>query len=336
MNLRRMLRWLFVDTPYAKEVRLDGKRVIVTGAGPGSLGYETARTLSRWGAHVVVTTRRNTAAIANELKASLQKENVSAEIVGHELDLCSADSVNLFTRWYLDNYGERLDVLVNNAGIHLDLMSKWKEPKRSKDGYEIQWRTNYLGTAHLTHNLLPLLEKTGERHGDARIVNVVSQIHSKGSNQALFDPATPYNSWKAYGLSKLALIHFSHELNRRFAQASNLQSYCLHPGGAGGTYTGVADRGFEDSPLIGFLRKLGKPIERLLMSTAEEGAQTQLHCATSPEAKGGYYYVDCAIGKASGDSDDKESAARLWRETQSWVSDLPEPFRSGDGYTNNL
>ena len=50
MNLRQLLRKPFVDTPYAKETRLEGMRVIVTGAGPGSLGYETAKTLARWGA----------------------------------------------------------------------------------------------------------------------------------------------------------------------------------------------------------------------------------------------------------------------------------------------
>jgi len=318
-----------VDTLYAKEARLQGKHVIVTGAGSGSLGYETAKTLARWGALVIVTTRRNSGTIVDALKSELREENIDPFISGHELDLCSTESVDLFTQWYLKHYGERLDILVNNAGIHLDLMSKWKEPKLSGDGHEIQWRTNYLGTAHLTHNLLPLLQKTGESQGDARIVNVVSQIHRRGSNEALFDPDTPYESWKFYGLSKLAMIHFSHELNRRFAGRHNLQSYCLHPGGASGTYTDVAAKGFANSPVIGFLRRLGTPIERLFMSTAEEGAQTQLHCATSQEARGGNYYFNCAIGQASEDSNDEESARRLWEITQEWINGLPQLTGTG-------
>lgn len=324
MNLRQLVRRPFVNTPYAKETRLKGKHVIVTGAGPGSLGYETAKTLARWGALVIVTTRANTDAIVEALHTELRTENITPLISGHQLDLCGIESVNVFVRWYLENHGDRLDILVNNAGVHLDLMSKWKEPKLSEDGHELQWRTNYLGTVHLTHNLLPFLRQTGDRYGDARVVNVVSQLHSRGSNEALFDPGTPYESWKFYGLSKLAMIHFSHELNRRFATRHNLQSYCLHPGGAGGTYTDVASKGFANSPVIGFLRRLGAPIERLFMSTAEEGAQTQLHCATSPQARGGYYYFNCAIGRASEDSNDEESASQLWQITQEWLNGLSD------------
>ncbi|MCZ6502184.1 MAG: SDR family NAD(P)-dependent oxidoreductase [Gammaproteobacteria bacterium] len=323
MTIRQFIRNFFVKTPYAPTTDLTGKHAIVTGTGSGSLGFETAKTLARWGAVVIVTTRGNTASIVKALKGELAEENINAQIDGHELDLCGAESVDAFAQWYLDHYGQRLDILVNNAGVHLDLMSKWKEPKLTEDGHEIQWRTNYLGTAHLIHKLLPLLQKTGDSQGDARIVNVVSQIHSKGSNQALFDPNTPYESWKFYGLSKLAMIHFSHELDRRFAKQHNLQSYCLHPGGASGTYTDVATKGFEGSPIIGFLRKLGAPIEKLLMSTPEEGAQTQLHCATSPQAEGCHYYFNCEICEASAESKDEEAASRLWRETLDWINGLP-------------
>ncbi len=63
MNVRGLVRSLFVKTPFAKETSLRGKHVIVTGAGPGSLGYESAKTLARWGAVVIVTTRSNTASM---------------------------------------------------------------------------------------------------------------------------------------------------------------------------------------------------------------------------------------------------------------------------------
>ncbi len=325
MTIRQFIRNFFVKTPYAPTTDLTGKHAIVTGTGSGSLGFETAKTLARWGAVVIVTTRGNTASIVKALKGELAEENINAQIDGHELDLCGAESVDAFAQWYLDHYGQRLDILVNNAGVHLDLMSKWKEPKLSADGHEIQWRTNYLGTAQLTHKLLPLLQQTGAAQGDARVVNVVSQIHSRGSNAALFDPDTPYNSWQSYGLSKLGLIHLSYELHRRFAESDNLKSYCLHPGSASGTYTNVANRGFEGQAVIGFLRKLGAPIERLFMSTAEEGAQTQILCATSAQAEGGHYYQDCAIGEASPDTLDEKAAWRLWQETLDWINSLPSP-----------
>jgi len=81
-----------------------------------------------------------------------------------------------FVRWFVATHGDRLDVLINNAGINLDLLSRWKEPRLTDDGFEIQWRTNYLGSAHLTHLLLPLLERTGKTTGDARVLNVVAHL----------------------------------------------------------------------------------------------------------------------------------------------------------------
>ena len=119
MQLRELLRKPFVNTPYASEVNLAGKHVIVTGVGPGSLGYATARTLARWGALVIVTTRRNTAAAIDALTADLAEDGVAAKIDGRELDLCEASSVNQFVQWYLDTHGDRLDVLVNLSLIHI-------------------------------------------------------------------------------------------------------------------------------------------------------------------------------------------------------------------------
>ncbi|MGI9294764.1 MAG: hypothetical protein ACR2PS_12340, partial [Pseudomonadales bacterium] len=86
MNLRQLLRKPFFNTPYAKETNLKGKHAIVTGVGPGSLGFETAKTIARWGAVVIVTTRRNTASTVEAITAELASENVTAKIDGNELD----------------------------------------------------------------------------------------------------------------------------------------------------------------------------------------------------------------------------------------------------------
>src|SRR5690606_3759867 len=134
-----------------------------------SLGYATAQQLAAWGATVIVTTRRGTKDVVSALNAALASQGGAGKVDGHPMDLSSAASVNAFAQWYERFYGDRLDALVNNAGIHLDLMSKWKEPRLSADGVEIQWRTNYLGTVHLTHKMLPLLQQTGRHAGEARV-----------------------------------------------------------------------------------------------------------------------------------------------------------------------
>jgi NAD(P)-dependent dehydrogenase (short-subunit alcohol dehydrogenase family) len=319
MAIREFLRKPFVSQTFAQRFDLSGRHVIVTGCSAGSLGYATAQQLACWGATVIVSTRRSTKDVVAALNADLLGSGAAGKVDGHVLDLSQAASVNEFTRWYERFYGERLDALVNNAGIHLDLLSEWKQPMLSDDGIEIQWHTNYLGTVHLTCSLLPLLQQTGREVGEARVVNVVSQLHSRASNDLLFNPHRKYNSWQAYGLSKLALIHFTHELHRRFAPTHNLKSYSVHPGGRSGAATNVASKGLAGHAVMAAIRKLASPLEQLMMASAAEGAQTQIHCATSTLAESGQYHLHCRAALSSEDSRDEKSARRLWEETQEWL-----------------
>ena len=287
------------STPTATPRDLTGRVVVVTGAGPGSIGLTTARTLADWGAEVAVSTR---------------SEPVEG-LPWHPLDLADRDSVRTFADWLLDRHDGQLDVLVNNAGIHLDLRSTWDRPQLL-DGHEIHWRTNYLGTAHLTSLLLPaLLDRAGDV-GEARVVNVVSKLHSRGTNAAMFDGLDPYDSWAAYGTSKLALVHHAAELHRRHGE-DGLRSVSLHPGSV---FTHIADRGLETSPVLGRLRALAAPLERRVLLTPEQGAQTTLHCVTDPEVRHGYF-TRCAPREPSTEALDVVASQRLWEETQRWIAD---------------
>jgi NAD(P)-dependent dehydrogenase (short-subunit alcohol dehydrogenase family) len=311
--------WL-VKAPKAERVDLRGKQMIVTGTAPGSIGFETAGQLASWGADVVITTRKNPDAVAAQLRERIAGELGHGRIEAHALDLADAGSTQAFITGLLSKHGERLDVLVNNAGIHLDLLSQWRQPRLSADGQEIHWRTNYLGTMQLTLGLLPLLRQTARRQGEARLVNVASQLHSKGSNADLFGMQRPYNSWLAYGNSKLALMHASFELQRRHGAAEGLRSYCLHPGAV---YTNIADRGLSGNPRLEALRRAFAPVEKLFLLSPEEGAQTSLYCVTNPDAAGGRYYRRCRPANASPDSADQAVAERLYAQAQAWVARLP-------------
>ena len=184
------LRGLFARKPAAEEVEMSGRRVIVTGASPNSLGYETARILASWGASVVVTRTRGIASLEDALKEDLRRAGADEENVkAHLLDLCDVDSVNRFATWHRKHHEGKLHVLINNAGIHRNILRPRKEPPPSKDGFEIHWRTNYLGTFHLTSLLLPLAET--ERSG----------VRRRARYQRLFPPARQSqrtdSCWKA-------------------------------------------------------------------------------------------------------------------------------------------
>lgn len=308
------IRRRLVKTAFAEPVDLHGKTMVVTGAAEGSLGFETARMLARWGALVAVTTRAETDAVVVALQETLDQD-AAARVDGHPLDLSNRASVAEFANWVNATYPDGIDVLVNNAGVHLDLLSRWREPRLSEDGHELQWRINYLGTMQLTEALLPALARRARATGDARIVNVVSHLHKRGANTDLFGATRPYESWNAYGNSKLALIHATNELQRRYADAG-LQAYCLHPGAV---CTNVAARGLEEAPALQSLRNALLSVESFFLKTPKEGAQTQVYCATHPRLPGGLYYQECEPLEPSRECQDSEVAGRLWDETLCWV-----------------
>lgn len=311
---------LFVPKPQAGKVDMSGRRIVVTGASRGSIGYETARTLASWGANVAVTCLEDSEALQESLRRDLRSIGVDEERVSaRRMDLCDARSVAEFAAWCEDRHGRELHVLINNAGIHLDLLARHKAPLLSADSFEIHWRTNYLGTFHLTSLLLPLLMEGGRRTGDARIVNVVSHLHDRGRNARFFEETADYNSWQAYGQSKLALVHFSRELQRRYAGKCNLQSVSLHPGSS---CTNMTFRGLREYPELWRAVRMFAPLEALVLLSPAQGAQTSIMCASKTPLEGGGYYERCGIAEASEDASDARVAKRLWRMSQDWAKSL--------------
>src|SRR3954470_23496124 len=269
---------------------------VVTGVGAGSLGEAVASSLRDLGFRVLTTTR--TSRTAPDTRA---------------MELTSRESVAGFARWVRDTT-DRLDVLVNNAGVPLDLRSAWHEPQLV-DGVEVHWRTNYLGTAQLTRLLIPLLLGTAERSGDARVVNVVSRLYARGRNDGLDGDLTPYDSWTAYGTSKLALVHEAHEIERRYG-ARGLHGYSVDPGTVS---TDLGDRGLEAMPVLGMLRRLAAPLEGRALHSTADAARSGVYCAPSPQAEPGGHHRSSAPSTPSPDAQDEEAGRILWDNTTRWV-----------------
>lgn len=198
---------------------LTGKTVVVTGSTSG-LGKETARVIAGKNAKVIMAVRNieKGEKVADEIRK--QFSNALLEV--RKLDLSSIKSIKAFAESFIADF-EKLDVLINNAGIMMCPYSK------TADGFEIQMGTNHFGHFALTGMLMPLIFNSE----DARIVSVASMAHAWGDLD--FKDLTwedrKYNTQKAYGDSKIANLYFIYELSRRFKENNkSVKALAAHPG----------------------------------------------------------------------------------------------------------
>jgi NAD(P)-dependent dehydrogenase (short-subunit alcohol dehydrogenase family) len=294
-----MTDWSTADIP-----PLNGKSAVITGA-TGGLGYETALALAGAGANVVLTGRNE--AKGRQALQTIRRQFPKAEIAYETLDLANLASVAEFAGRYAAAHTS-LDLLVNNAGV-------MALPRRqvTSDGFEMQLGTNYLGHYALTAHLLPLLRQGHQ----PRVVNLSSLAHRSGAiNFGDLQSAKSYSSWKAYCQSKLAMLMFALELQRRSDAAGwGLMSNAAHPGFA---RTDLIANGPGANSLMS---QLGRFVQPLISQSAAAGALPTLFAATSPDAKPAGYYGPNGFYEMKGppvpakimpQAKDAAAAARLW------------------------
>jgi NAD(P)-dependent dehydrogenase (short-subunit alcohol dehydrogenase family) len=262
-----------------------GRVAIVTGA-TGGLGYETALALAAAHARVVVT-GRNAAkgwAAVNAIRALHPHADVRFEA----LNLASLASVKAFSD-KMHARDKPVHLLVNNAGV-MALPAR----KLTGDGFEMQIATNYLGHFALTAQLLPLMRRATR----PRVVSLSSVAH-RGARIHLGDlQSSNYDPWRAYGQTKLAMLMFALELQRRSdANGWGLMSNAAHPGWA-------RTELFANGPNTGspwtWQRVVTALAAPLLSHSAQAGALPTLYAATSPDAKGGVMYGPTGFGEMKG------------------------------------
>jgi len=196
-----------------------GKVTIITGSSSG-IGYETARVLANKNAKVIIAVRNLTK--GEIAKSNIVDQNKNADVEVMKVDLSDLESVKQFADDFNSKY-EKLDILINNAGVMVPPYTK------TKDGFELQMGTNHLGHFALTLQLLDIIKETP----NARIVNVSSSAHKYGDIS--FDDLTwekrKYKPWKAYGDSKIANLYFTNELGKRLAHSDKqILVTSAHPG----------------------------------------------------------------------------------------------------------
>jgi len=288
---------------FTEKVNLQGKYVIVTGANTG-IGKICSWEMAKRGAFVVMACRdeKKGREALKEVKEKSGSNNTELMI----LDLADLSSVRRFSEEYHKRY-ERLDILLNNAGVMA--CPQWK----TKDGFEMQLGTNHLGHFLLTNLLLDLLKKSHP----SRIVNVSSTSHYRGDIH--FDDLMlekKYAPTLAYSQSKLANVLFSNELNRRL-QGTGVTSNSLHPGVIP---TDLA-RHLFDSTMMKMAAFALSPLFLLITKTQWYGAQTSLYCCLSSDLNdvGGKYFSDCQEKRPNERALDEGVAKKFWELSERLV-----------------
>ena len=184
--------------------------ILITGGGRG-LGRATAGTLAAAGHRVILVAR--TQAAAEAASGEIRGRAPGASVEPRSVELSSLAAVRAFAAAELER-GEAIDVLYHVAGV----MQQSPTRRVTVDGNEETLAVNVLAPFLLTHLLLPALE----RSPSARVVTVSSRLHLPSSRGVpvdfdLDDPQLEhgYQPDRAYKNSKLAVIWFTYELQRR-------------------------------------------------------------------------------------------------------------------------
>lgn len=165
--------------------------ILITGANRG-IGLETARQLGKKGGTVFFTARKEAAKIAT--LEELNKMRIQCK--GYVLDLSSMESIDSF----LDTFEEEIDILINNAGVHLIGSPSNIEKSDLVDAFHV----NMMGPWYLTSKLMPKLS----RSKNPKIINITSGAGSRVSQHH-----SPIK-FASYRISKLAFNEYTRMLSQ--------------------------------------------------------------------------------------------------------------------------
>lgn len=285
-----------------------GRVVVITGANSG-IGLEAARALAGAGA-IVVMAARNPAKLAAAVD-DIRSTTGRADVHPVELDLSSLESVRNAAKQVLEGW-DRLDVLVNNAGVVLS------QRQVSVDGYEMTFATNHLGHFLLTELLLDRLRSSTP----ARVVNVASTAHrlTRGIDFDDLQAERGYNGMVVYNRSKLANMLFTLELASRL-EGTGVSTFSVHPGTVRSGWGRAGDaRGLLD---------IGLYIIRPFFISPRAGAGAILHAVAAEgiEERSGAHFARAVIGnfgpvrqmRPAAQARDRDAARRLWEVSEQLV-----------------
>jgi NAD(P)-dependent dehydrogenase (short-subunit alcohol dehydrogenase family) len=285
---------------------MDGRTVVITGGNSG-IGLETAVGLASMGARIVLGCRD--AAKADAAVADIRSRSGNDAVENRPLDLADLTSVAGFASSLGDL--DRIDVLVNNAGLIMDRRVE------TAQGFEATFGINHLGHFLLTRLVDPQLRAAPA----ARVVCVASLAHAAavgGLTWGDLDRHHRFSAWRVYGESKLANILHAQALARRL-EGSGIVAHSLHPGSVRTNFGAEGDTQGANARFI----RMGDPFA----ITAEEGARTSIHVASSPEAgtTTGLYWARSRPGRLAPWAMRRGAPEQLWATSERMLAAVDAP-----------
>jgi retinol dehydrogenase 12 len=296
---------------------MKGKICLITGATSG-IGYISALELAIKGATVIVCGRdqEKTANAVIQIRSKSNNQNVDFLIA----DLSNFDEVRNLAKEFISAY-PRLDVLINNAG------AIFREFSLNSQDIEMTMALNHYSVFLLTGLLLETIKNSAP----SRIINVSSMAHKFGNNNfSDYGSETSYKAFSVYGNSKLAILHFTNELNKKLA-GTNVTVNSMHPGWVKTAFSRDYQKGF-----IGMMDTLLRPIQL----TPEQGAQTIVYLASSNEVSNisGKYFIKNKISIPSAMATNEAVSLELWKRSEQITNfEWPDSHtKKTEVLTNNL
>ena len=270
---------------------MQDKICLITGANAG-IGQQTALELAQMGATVVIIARDPQRGEAARAAIAAASGNPRVELL--QADFAAPESIHAMAAAFAARY-DRLDVLVNNAGVYLT------GREETAAGLERTFAVNHLGYFMTTLLLWDSLIAAPS----ARVINLSSDAHRQAKlNFDDLQNRGKYAGFRAYGQSKLANVLFTYELDRRRGDLP-ITVNAVHPGFVASNF-GRNNRG-----VVGLVMTRLVP---LFAKSVAEGAATSVYLASSPEVAGvsGRYFVDSRAVNSAPQSYDRAAAERLW------------------------
>jgi NAD(P)-dependent dehydrogenase (short-subunit alcohol dehydrogenase family) len=277
---------------------MHGQTVLITGTASG-MGRIAARRLAELGARLILVDRDVPNGQSGYEEIRRDTGNQAVEFI--ECDVTDMSQVRRLCADVSARY-ERLDVLINNAGITESVR------RESVNGYEMTMATNFLGPFLITQLLLEKLKASSP----SRVLNICSDAH-KMVKTLEFDDIDNRLGWhginhnkgfQAYARSKLALAAVSYRFAEDLA-GSGVDVYTVSPGYFIKTNVHRNMRG---------IWKLGVKLFWPFLQSPYRAARTYVYLASEPEVAGdtGKYWEHLAHKDSSPASHDRALQDRIW------------------------